>query len=68
MDKDNLNNLQYRNPKRLNCHCKVCDRVVPMSEKIIYFRSWRGHGDATQICMNCLKIINELIRKERSTY
>lgn len=50
-----MENFEFRYTER-KCHCKVCDEVVERhTEKVIYFRTFRGHGDPTHICTNCLK-------------
>jgi len=58
-----MNNLEIRKTKQ-DAHCKVCDKLIKKdTEFVVYFKTWRGHGDATHICFDCLKVINELVNK-----
>jgi len=48
-----------------SCHCKVCDKLIKKdSEKMIVFKTIRGHMDTTHICLECIKRINDIIKIE----
>jgi hypothetical protein len=62
--KNIFNELEYRQTKR-DCHCKCCDKYIDRdTEKVIYFRTFRGHGDPTHICLDCIEKINQLIETD----
>ena len=62
--KMDYNGLCLRTTKQ-DCHCKICDRLIERNtEKLIVFRSYRGHGDTTHICLDCVDKINEMMREE----
>ena len=53
--------IEFRTTLR-SCHCKVCDNLIKKdSEKMIVFRTIRGHMDTTHICLKCIGKINDII-------
>ena len=56
------NVLFYEEMKREG-YCRLCDRILEKNtEKVIKFRTFRGHGDPIIICLGCISKINETIK------
>ena len=56
------NTLYYEQTKRSGTYCRLCDKDIDKNtEKVIKFRTFRGHGDPIIICVDCIGKINETI-------